>query len=68
MKILMFLLLLFVSAFGFSSVSSAQRRSYGGGTHTTSHGGTYSGGSGGSSHKGGTYTNPDGGHTNGTHK
>jgi hypothetical protein len=41
---------------------------YGGGSHTASHGGSYSSGSGGSSHKGGTYKSPSGGHTYGKHK
>lgn len=43
------------------------RPHYGGGYHTSSHGGTYSGGSG-SSHKGGTYTSKSGSHNYGTHK
>lgn len=41
---------------------------YGGGKHTTSHGGSYVGGSGGSSHKGGSYRNFSTGHQYGTHK
>lgn len=40
---------------------------YGGGKHTTSHGGTFRGGSG-SSHRGGTYSNPYSGNRYGTHK
>lgn len=38
------------------------RYSYGGGRHTSSHGGHYSGGFGGSSHRGGTYHGPHGGY------
>jgi hypothetical protein len=41
---------------------------YPGPKHTESHGGTYSGGQGGSSHKGGTYTSPTGSHDYGHHK
>jgi hypothetical protein len=41
--------------------------SYGGGHHTSSHSGTYVGGSG-SSHKGGQYQNPSTGNQYGTHK
>ena len=40
---------------------------YGGGKHTSSHGGTYQG-AGGSSHKGGTYKNPASGDRYGKHK
>jgi hypothetical protein len=43
------------------------RASYGGGHHTTSHGGTYMGSSG-SSHKGGSYRNYSTGNQYGTHK
>jgi hypothetical protein len=43
------------------------RVSYGGGHHTSSHGGTYIGGSG-SSHKGGSYRNPSTGNLYGTHR
>jgi hypothetical protein len=43
------------------------RVSYGGGHHTTSHGGTFAGSSG-SSHKGGTYRNYLTGNQYGTHK
>ena len=46
---------------------SGSRPSYGGGTHTSSHGGGYKGGSG-SSHKGGTYKNPKTDDRYGTHK
>jgi hypothetical protein len=53
---------------GATGASFAQRPYYGGGTHTTSHGGTYTGGQGGSSHKGGTYTSPTGSHQYGRHK
>jgi hypothetical protein len=44
------------------------RVSYGGGHHTVSHGGTYVGSSGGSSHRGGHYSNPATGNTYGTHQ
>jgi len=47
--------------------SSAGRVNYGGGKHTTSHGGTYIGGSG-TSHKGGRYISPTGKNLYGTHK
>lgn len=47
--------------------SSAPRPYYGGGTHTTSHGGTYIGGNG-SSHKGGTYSNPSSNNRYGIHQ
>jgi hypothetical protein len=40
---------------------------YGGGKHTTSHGGKYTGAKG-SSHKGGHYTNPRTGNQYGSHK
>ncbi|MGL3104689.1 hypothetical protein [Bradyrhizobium sp. BR 1432] len=43
------------------------RVSYGGGHHTTSHGGSYLGGSG-SSHRGGTYVNSRTGNRYGTHR
>jgi hypothetical protein len=46
---------------------SGSRVSYGGGHHTTSHGGTFVGGSG-SSHKGGTYRNFRTGNQYGTHQ
>jgi len=39
---------------------------YGGGRHTSSHGGSYS--RSGSSHKGGHYTSRTGSHSYGTHK
>ena len=45
----------------------AQKR-YPGSHHTTSHGGHYSGGSGGSSHKGGHYINASTGNHYGRHK
>jgi len=44
---------------------NARGYSYGGGSHTSSHGGRYSGGVG-SSHRGGTYHGPHGGY--GTHR
>lgn len=43
------------------------RVSYGGGHHTSSHGGTYIGGSG-SSHRGGQYRNVNTGNRYGTHQ
>jgi hypothetical protein len=43
------------------------RVSYGGGHHTVSHGGSYSGGSG-SSHRGGHYVNSNTGNRYGTHQ
>jgi hypothetical protein len=43
------------------------RVSYGGGHHTTSHGGTFIGGSG-SSHRGGSYRNYSTGNRYGTHQ
>lgn len=46
---------------------SSGRVSYGGGHHTSSHGGTYVGGMG-SSHKGGSYRNLSTGNQYGTHK
>ena len=49
-----------------SAKSFLTRFYYGGGKHTTSHGGTYVGGSG-SSHKGGHYIGPHG-HQYGRHK
>jgi len=53
----------------FCSIADAQARGgghyYGGGRHTSSHGGTYIGGSG-SSHRGGHYVGPFGGY--GRHK
>ncbi len=52
-----------VSSHSFVSV----RPYYGGGHHTTSHGGHYAGGHG-SSHKGGHYVNPRTGNHYGRHK
>jgi len=46
---------------------SGGRVSYGGGHHTTSHGGSYLGGSG-SSHRDGEYSNPSTGNQYGTHR
>lgn len=62
------LILIFI--FGLiTSISFGQTRHpyYGGGRHTTSHGGYYSGGSG-SSHRGGHYVNPSTSNTYGRHK
>jgi hypothetical protein len=55
MKTKLLLLAILAMTF-FSSLSFGQRRYYGGGHHTKSHGGTYVGGRG-SSHKGGHYRN-----------
>jgi hypothetical protein len=46
----------------------AARPSYGGGHHTSSHGGRYSGSYSGSSHKGGSYRNVHTSNRYGTHK
>jgi hypothetical protein len=53
---------------GFSLISTSAFAGprYGGGHHTSSHGGSY--GTSGSSHKGGHYTSRTGSHTYGTHK
>ena len=51
-----------------STAVFAQRPYYGGGRHTTSHGGTYTRSQSGSSHKGGRYTSPTGSHQYGRHK
>jgi len=51
---------------GFAKGSS--RPFYGGGRHTTSHGGTFQGARPGSSHKGGKYRNPRTGDQYGQHK
>jgi hypothetical protein len=48
--------------------AGASRPYYGGGRHTTSHGGSYRGGSSGSSHKGGHYASRTGSHSYGRHK
>jgi hypothetical protein len=50
-----------------ASVATA-RPSYGGGHHTSSHGGRYSGSYSGSSHKGGSYRNVRTSNHYGTHK
>ena len=52
----------------YSAPSTSSGPSYGGGTHTESHGGYYQGGTGGSSHKGGTYVNPNTNNQYGTHR
>jgi hypothetical protein len=49
----------------FTVCADARGYSYGGGHHTSSHGGHYSGGVG-SSHRGGHYSGPHGGY--GTHQ
>jgi len=51
----------------FAKGSTGARPHYGGGKHTTPHGGKYPGGKG-SSHKGGTYKNQKSGDRYGTHK
>lgn len=61
-------IIMLVAAMLLLTTANAQRKTYPGSHHTESHGGTYQGGSGGSSHKGGHYKNPDGGHTYGKHK
>ena len=58
------LLLLFITI---STISFGQRRYYGGGHHTYSHGGHYVGGHG-SSHKGGHYRNSSSYNHYGIHK
>ncbi len=63
-RIILILALTLASVIGYSQT----RPNYGGGKHTTSHGGTYQGGQGGSSHKGGTYSNPKTNNQYGTHK
>jgi hypothetical protein len=56
----------FASSGRSGSRSSGSRPYYGGGSHTSSHGGSY--GRGGSSHKGGHYTSTTGSHRYGRHK
>jgi hypothetical protein len=51
----------------FAEAKGGSRVSYGGGSHTYSHGGTYIGGSG-SSHRGGHYVNASTGNRYGTHQ
>ena len=63
-KLILTLLLGFLISFSFSQT---KHPCYGGGKHTTSHGGSYSGGKG-SSHKGGHYVNSKTSSTYGTHK
>lgn len=48
--------------------SGGYRVHYSGSVHTTSHGGSYVGSSGGSSHRGGTYTNVKTSNRYGCHK
>lgn len=50
-----------------SSTKTSSRMFYGGGHHTTSHGGKYIGGHG-ASHKGGKYANPKTSNQYGRHK
>jgi hypothetical protein len=61
------ILLILLLSFNLSFAGTSHPH-YGGGHHTTSHGGHYSGGSSGSSHKGGHYTNTKTNNTYGTHK
>ena len=68
MKMKRFAMLGLLAATIASTVAFAQRPYYGGGKHTTSHGGTYTGSRGGSSHKGGHYTSPTGSRQYGRHK
>ena len=65
-KILALSVALFTSAAFLSAQSTGP--TYPGPKHTESHGGTYSGGQGGSSHKRGTYHAPNGGGSYGRHK
>lgn len=72
-KTIVSLVIIFLIATGFAQTShskshSSSRPSYSGSKHTTSHGGHYSGGSLGSSHKGGHYTAPNGYKGYGTHR
>lgn len=66
-RLIALLCLLVVSTFTFAKPRSSGPN-YGGGKHTTSHGGTYSHSTGGSSHKGGTYHSPTGNSSYGKHK
>jgi hypothetical protein len=61
------MLLAFASSADARGGGHGGRISYGGGHHTTSHGGTYVGSSG-SSHKGGSYRNFSTGNQYGSHK
>ena len=67
------LCILSLVGFLFAGLDNAEARSsggrpyYGGGHHSSSHGGSYSGGHG-SSHKGGHYKNPRTGNRYGRHK
>jgi len=61
------ILVLICVIIGLISFSQKRHPYYGGGRHTTSHGGYYAGGSG-SSHKGGHYVNRDSYNTYGRHK
>jgi hypothetical protein len=65
MKLTYFALALLLSFFLSTTAAFAGPR-YGGGRHTSSHGGSY--GTKGSSHKGGHYTSRTGDHTYGTHR
>ena len=56
-----------LAAFALASPATA-RTYYGGGHHTSSHGGHFSGSYGGSSHRGEHYSSPTGGHSYGRHR
>ena len=70
-RLIVSLLLIFslssIPSFADAKGSSGGRTYYGGGKHTTSHGGSYAGGKR-SSHKGGTYKNSSTGNHYGKHK
>ena len=59
--------ILFASFTPLAIAKGGGRMSYGGGAHTSSHGGTYKGGQG-SSHRGGSYKNSRTADSYGTHK
>jgi hypothetical protein len=61
-------LLLFLLATASLLFAQTRHPYYGGGKHTTSHGGTYAGSTKGSSHKGGHYVNSKTYDTYGKHK
>jgi hypothetical protein len=67
--VLMFMMIFAISSadLSFAGGKGGGRVYYGGGRHTTSHGGIFVGGSG-SSHKGGTYVNARTGNLYGKHK
>jgi hypothetical protein len=68
-KIVLSLCLSAFLTFGFAQGTTKSGKTvYPGDHHTTSHGGTYQGGSSSPSHKGGHYTNPPTSNHYGTHK